>query len=136
MSIGKEFRAFILKGNIIDLAVAVVIGGAFGKIVAAFVDDLVMPVVSVLLPGGDWRNFTATPLHLKLGHLVGSVVDFVIIAFVVFLTLVKLLGTATKDLLDEAPAAAAPPPATKTCGECLETIAAAARRCKSCGQPA
>jgi len=126
MSIVKEFRDFIAKGNVIDLAVAVVIGGAFGKVVGAVVDDIVMPLVGVLLPAGDWREFTVSPLHFKVGHLLGALIDFLIIAFVIFLVVVKTIGSLKKP----APAAAAP--ATRQCPECLETVPAAARRCRAC----
>lgn len=126
MSIVKEFRDFIAKGNVIDLAVAVVIGGAFGKVVSALVDDIVMPLVGALLPSGDWREFVVSPLHFKIGHLLGAVIDFLIIAFVIFIIVVKTIGSLKKP----APAPAAP--ATKQCPECLETVPAAARRCRAC----
>lgn len=129
MSLGQDFKKFLLRGNVVDLAVAVVIGGAFGKIVSAFVDDLVMPAVSALLPGGSWREFTVTPLNFKVGHLLGTLLDFFIVATVIFFVLVKFLGAVMKK--EEAPPAPAPPP-TKTCGECLETVPAAAKRCKFC----
>ena len=126
MSIVKEFRDFIAKGNVIDLAVAVVIGGAFGKVVSALVDDIVMPLVGALLPSGDWREFVVSPLHFKIGHLLGALIDFLIIAFVIFIIVVKTIGSLKKP----APAAAAP--ATRQCPECLETVPAAARRCRAC----
>lgn len=129
MSLGQDFKKFLLRGNVVDLAVAVVIGGAFGKIVSAFVDDLVMPAVSALIPGGSWREFTVTPLNFKVGHLLGTLLDFFIVATVIFFVLVKFLGALMKK--EEAPPAPAPPP-TKTCGECLETVPAAAKRCKFC----
>ncbi len=125
MSLVKEFRDFIARGNVIDLAVAVVIGGAFGKVVSAIVDDLVMPLVSALIPGGDWREFTVTPLHFKIGHLLGSAIDFLIIAFVIWVVVVKTMGSLKKA---EAPAA----PTTKECPECLETVPIKARRCRAC----
>ncbi len=130
LSLIKEFKAFALKGNIVDLAIAVVIGGAFGKIVSAFVDDLIMPIVGNLLPGGAWRTATITPVNLQIGHFLGAVLDFLIVSIVVFLTLVKLLGVLRKSA--DAAAAAPTPPATKSCAECLETIPAAARRCRAC----
>jgi large conductance mechanosensitive channel len=78
-----EFKTFVLKGNVVELAVAVVVGGAFNKVVKAFVDDLVMPALSPLMPAGDWRAWQATPLNLKIGDLIGSVLDFLIVSFVV-----------------------------------------------------
>lgn len=127
MSISSEFKKFVLRGNVVDLAVGVVIGGAFGKIVASFVDDLVMPLISPLLPGGNWREATVTPLNIKIGHLFGTVLDFLIVAAVIFFVLVKFVG-----FISRSKAAEPPPPSTKTCGECLETVPLAAKRCKFC----
>jgi large conductance mechanosensitive channel len=123
MSWISEFRAFALKGNAVDLAVGVVIGGAFGKIVSALVDDIIMPLVSALLPNSEWRDFAITPLKFKLGHLLGASLDFLLIALVLFLVVQKLMGH-----FRHRPA----PPATKTCPECLETLPVAARRCRAC----
>jgi len=130
MSFAKEFKEFALKGNVIDLALAVVIGGAFGKIVAALVADLIMPLVGAILPGkGEWRTFTVTPLQIKIGDLLGAVVDFVLIALVLFIVMEKLIGVAKQHV---GPAAA---PTTKVCPECLETIPLKARRCRACTAP-
>ena len=128
MSISSEFKEFAMKGNVVDLAVGVVIGGAFGKIVTAFVDDLIMPVVGAILPGGDWRAYSVSPLNLKVGHLFGAVLDFVIIAMVMFVVIVKMMGALNKKP-QTAPAAAS----TKSCGECLEAIPLLAKRCRACG---
>ena len=128
MKLLKEFKEFAAKGSIVDLAVAVVIGGAFGKIVSAFVSDLVMPLVNVLTPGGDWRKIELTSLHFKVGDFAGTVVDFVIVAVVIFIVIVKMMGAMKK----------APPPVeevkpeTKQCPECLEIVPKAARRCRAC----
>src|SRR5436305_337268 len=127
MSVIKDFGAFIKKGNVIDLAVAVVIGGAFGKIVSAAVADLVMPLVNALVPQGDWRKWEVSRLHFRVGDFLGTVVDFLIVAFVIFLVMVKLVGAATRKT-----APAGVPAATKTCPECLETLPVAARRCRAC----
>jgi large conductance mechanosensitive channel len=122
----SEFQAFLLKQNVIALAIGVVIGAAVGKVVSGLVDDVIMPIVGTLLPaGGDWRSaqFTLTGTNaIKYGDLIGRVLDFLIVATVVFL-IVKLL-------IREAP-----PPATKTCAQCLETIPAAATRCRACTSP-
>jgi large conductance mechanosensitive channel len=127
MSWISEFKAFALKGNAIDLAVGVVIGAAFGKIVSALVDDLIMPLIGALLPGQEWREFTLTPLNFKVGHLLGAVLDFAIIAAVLFLVVQKLMGILRKK--EEAPAT------TKECSECLEKIPLAAKRCRACTSP-
>jgi large conductance mechanosensitive channel len=122
MAFFKDFENFALKGNVVDLAVAVVIGGAFGKIVTAFVEDLIMPAVSGVLPDGDWRQ--AKYFGLTVGHFLGSIVDFCIIALVLFLVVHKLMGALKKK--EQAA------PVTKTCTECLETIPIAAKRCRAC----
>jgi large conductance mechanosensitive channel len=124
MSLLQEFKAFALKGNAVDLAVGVVIGAAFGKIVSALVEDLIMPIVSAVLPGQEWRELTVSPLKFKVGHLLGAVIDFVIIAAVLFLIVNKLMG-----MLHRKEAAA---PTTKPCPECLEAVPLAAKRCRAC----
>jgi len=93
MKVLKEFKEFINKGNVVDLAVAVVIGGAFGKIVSAMVSDMVMPLVNAVIPEGDWRKWEVTPLKFRVGDFLGTVVDFTIVAFVVFIVMVKVVGT-------------------------------------------
>jgi large conductance mechanosensitive channel len=85
----REFQEFALKGNVVDLAVAVIIGGAFGKIVTSFVADLVMPLVNPLIPGGDWRAIVVGP-GLKVGSFLGAVVDFLIVALVLFMVIRSL----------------------------------------------
>ncbi|HLY08052.1 MAG TPA: large conductance mechanosensitive channel protein MscL [Planctomycetota bacterium] len=117
-----EFREFLLKSNMFSLAMGVVIGAAVGKVVTAIVDDLVMPVVGVLTPSGDWRIFKIGfwRFNWTLGHFIGSVVDFIIIAGIVFLI--------TKAFVKQAP-----PPATKGCPACKEPINPEALKCKFCG---
>lgn len=105
MSIIKEFRQFAMRGNVVDLAVGVIIGGAFGKIVTSFVDDIAMPLINPLIPGGDWKKAEIGP-GIKVGHLFGSIVDFLIIAFVIFL-MVKAINSAARK--EEAAAEPAPP---------------------------
>jgi large conductance mechanosensitive channel len=124
MSVIQEFKSFVSKGNVVDLAVAVVLGGAFGKIVTALVEGLVMPLVGYVMPQGDWQKFTAGPF--QVGHMLAAVIDFLLIAVVVFVVFVKGLSRMIKK---PEPAAA---PATRTCPECLETVPAAAARCKFC----
>jgi len=132
----NEFKSFLLKTNAFALAIGVIIGAATGKVVSAIVADLLMPVISLLIPSGSWREAqlvlsqTTGPdgkpvlNAIKYGDVLGNVVDFVIIASVVFLL--------TKALIGNEPAPAPPPP-SKTCGECKETVAVDARRCKWCG---
>lgn len=127
-----EFREFLLKQNVVALAIGVVIGGALGKVVSGIVDDVIMPLVGVILPGGDWRSAQIAlsgDNAIKYGDLLGRLVDFVIVAAVVFVITKSLLERA------KAPPAPAPAPATKACPECLETIPAAARKCRACASP-
>ncbi|HJW31825.1 MAG TPA: large conductance mechanosensitive channel protein MscL [Holophagaceae bacterium] len=125
MSLKDEFKAFIMKGNVVDLAIAVVVGGAFGKIVTAFVDGLVMPLVSYVLPANiKWEEWVLG--KFRIGSVLGATINFLIIALVVFLVLVKFLGKFMKK--EEAPAA----PTTKECPACLEQVPLKATRCKHC----
>jgi large conductance mechanosensitive channel len=122
----KQFREFLLKQNAFALAVGVVIGAAIGKVVSGIVEDVLMPVIGLVLPGGEWRNAAITlsgQNAIKYGDLVGRFVDFLLIAVVVFLLSKAFL---------ERPAAS---PATKSCPECLEAIPAAAKKCRACGSP-
>jgi len=109
MSFMKEFKAFAMRGNVIDLAVAVIIGLAFGKIVSALVGDVVMPAVGLLLGGVNFSGLSITvgDAVIKYGAFIQAVVDFLIIAFVIFLAL-KALSTLKTP---EPPAAPPPPPA-------------------------
>jgi large conductance mechanosensitive channel len=120
---GKEFRTFLTKSNALALAVGVIIGAAVGSVVNALVADVLMPVISLALPSGDWRQ-AKWVIHgtnaVLYGHFIGVLLDFIIIAFVVFLI--------TRALLRPAP----PGPPTKTCPYCLEAIPAAATRCRAC----
>ena len=126
MSLKEEFKAFIMKGNVVDLAVAVVIGGAFGKIVTAFVDGIVMPMVTYVLPANiKWEEWVLG--KFRIGPVLGATVNFLIIALVVFIVLIKFLGKFMKK--EEAPAA---PPTTKECPACLEQVPIKATRCKHC----
>ena len=123
MRVLKEFKEFINKGNVVDLAVAVVIGAAFGKIVSAMVSDMVMPLINAIIPQGDWRKWEVSPLHFRVGDFLGTVVDFTIVAFVVFIVMVKIVGKLNRKTTA---------PETKQCPECLEAVPKAARRCRAC----
>jgi large conductance mechanosensitive channel len=130
----KGFKEFLLKNNVLALAVAVIVGGAVGKVVSSLAADLIMPLISLVLPAGNWRTAkyvlsTAvgadgkpTENALNYGTFFGNVVDFLIIALVVYMM--------TKALIKEAPA---PPPApTKNCPRCKEAIVIDATKCKFC----
>ncbi|HYR19866.1 MAG TPA: large conductance mechanosensitive channel protein MscL [Myxococcales bacterium] len=120
----RGFQEFLLKQNALALAVGVVIGAAVGRVVSGIVEDVIMPVVGLALPGGEWRNAAiALPRGnaIKYGDLLGRLLDFIVVALVVYLV--------TKAVLEK-PAPA--PPDTKTCPQCLELVPAAARRCRAC----
>ncbi|MFD3261072.1 large conductance mechanosensitive channel protein MscL [Paenibacillus lentus] len=89
----KEFKTFAFKGNVMDLAVAVIIGGAFGKIVSSVVEDLIMPLIGILLGGHDFSNIVIPvgDTSIKVGSFIQTVIDFLIIAFSIFL-FIKLLN--------------------------------------------
>jgi large conductance mechanosensitive channel len=128
MAVWKEFKEFALKGNVVDLAVAVVIGALFGDVVKSAVDDIVMPIVGAVTPQTGWETWTVTPLGFKVGHLLSVMIKLVIIAVVLFL-IVKAIKMATAKM----EAAPPPPPAnTRECPMCLESIPKAAKRCKFC----
>src|SRR5580704_2371054 len=117
MGLYREFKDFLLKQNALALAVGVIIGAAIGKVVSGIVEDLFMPLIGVVMPGGEWRNasFPLTGQNaIKYGDLLGRLIDFAIVSAVVFVV-VKLL-------IQKEPAAP-----TKVCPECLETIPAAAK---------
>ena len=117
----KEFREFLLKTNMFALAMGVVIGAATTKLVESIVADLVMPIVGVLTPAGDWRSIKVGfwRFNWTIGHFMGTVLDFLIIATVVFII--------TKMFVKQAP-----PPPTKICNACKEGNHPEATRCKFC----
>jgi large conductance mechanosensitive channel len=112
-SLFEEFRNFAFKGNVVDLAVGVIIGAAFGKIVDALVKDIIMPLVSILLPGQQSYQEWKVVIHGKeipYGLFLGEVVNFLIIAVVLFLFIVRFLGWLMRTKHEEA---TTPPPPTK-----------------------
>jgi large conductance mechanosensitive channel len=113
-SLWSEFKKFAFKGNVIDLAVGVVIGGAFGKIVDSLVKQVIMPLISVLIPSEQgylaWK-WEVSGKEIPYGLFVGEVVNFLVIAGVLFFFVVKFLGWIVRS--KQAEAAAAPPPLTK-----------------------
>lgn len=138
MSLLKEFRAFAVKGNVVDLAVGVIIGAAFGKIVSSLVEDIIMPPVGLLLGHVDFTQLklvlreadgTNPAVTLNYGNFLNIVLQFLILAFCVFM-LVKVFLSAKEKL--EKPTAA-PDPDVKACIYCLSEIPAKAAKCKFCG---
>lgn len=114
-SLFDEFKNFAFKGNVIDLAVGVIIGAAFGKIIDSLVKHLLMPLISVALPGEQgylgWK-WVVNGKEVPYGLFLGEVVNFLIVAAALFLFIVKFLGWVMKSKKEEA-AAAPPPPPTK-----------------------
>lgn len=121
----KEFRDFAMRGNVVDLAVGVIIGGAFGKIVASLVNDILFPLIGLLLGGVNFaeKSVTVGAAMVKYGAFVQSIIDFVIIAFVIFL-MIRTINRLQK------PSAAEP--TTKECPYCFSTISIKAKRCPNC----
>ena len=137
----KEFKEFAMRGNVLDMAVGVIIGAAFGRIVSSVVEDILMPPIGRLLGGVDFSNLfisltgqtypslaaakAAGAATINYGLFLNSIINFLIVAFAVFL-MVKQINR-----LKPAPAPVAAPP-TKECLHCLSTIAAKATRCPQC----
>ena len=140
----KEFKEFISKGSVMDLAIGVIIGGAFSKIVSSLVDDIIMPLVGLLLGGADISNYFITldsgkyatlaeaqeagAATLNYGVFLNRIIDFLIIAFVLFL-IIKAINKARA--LTKKPEAEAAP-TTKVCPYCKSTIDINATRCPNC----
>ena len=125
----KEFKAFVMRGNVLDLAVAVIIGGAFGKIISSLVNDILMPLIGVMMGGVSFAGlkFTVGSAEVTYGNFIQAIVDFLIVAFVIFL-IVKSANASKKK---EAPAPPAEP-TTKDCPYCFTAIAIKATRCPNC----
>jgi large conductance mechanosensitive channel len=128
VSMWQEFKAFLTKTNALALAVGVVIGAAVGKVVSSMVEGLIMPLVGLAAPEGQWREIAFGPPDkdgigsFKVGNVMGSLLDFTIVALIVFLV--------TKALLREKPKA--PPPSMKDCPYCRESVPEAATKCRAC----
>jgi large conductance mechanosensitive channel len=122
----KEFKDFAMRGNVMDLAIAVIIGGAFGKIIASLVNDILMPLIGLLLGGVNFSELSAQvgDVVVTYGLFIQAVVDFLIIAFVIFL-LVRTINSMKKQ---PAPA----DPTTKECLYCFTTVPIKATRCPHC----
>ena len=125
----KEFREFVMRGNVLDLAVAVIIGGAFGKIIASLVNDILMPLIGLLLGGVNFAGLAITvgDAIVTWGNFVQTIVDFLIVALVIYM-IVKAANRFTKKEKDIPPAA----PTTKDCPHCYTTISIKATRCPNC----
>jgi len=139
----KEFKAFVLRGNVLDLAIAVIVGASFGKIVTSLVNDIIMPPLGLLLGKVDFSSLFVSlsgarfaslaeaqavgAPTLNYGVFIKALVDFLIVALVMFL-LIRTVSRAQKERVVEVP----PTPTTKDCPYCLSTIPLKATRCPHC----
>jgi large conductance mechanosensitive channel len=127
----KGFKQFLLRGNVIDLAVAVVIGAAFGAVVTALVKDLITPLIAAIVGKPDFSaiKFTVNNSQFLVGEFINAIVSFTLIAAAVyFFVVVPVNAVMARVRRGQAP----PDPTTKTCPECLSTIPIQARRCAFC----
>jgi large conductance mechanosensitive channel len=138
----KDFKAFVMRGNVLDLAVAVIIGGAFGKIVSSFVNDILMPPVGLLLGGVDFSrlylNLSSTTYRtfaeaqaagaptVNYGAFINTIIDFVFVAASIFLIVRGL------HRIERLRSKETPPPTTKECPFCLSTVPIKATKCAYC----
>jgi large conductance mechanosensitive channel len=129
----KGFRAFLLRGNVVDLAVAVVIGTAFGAVVAAFVKDLVTPLIAAIGGKPDFASLSFTINNSKFlyGEFFNALIAFLLIAAVIYFFVVLPVNALVARSRKEPPA----DPTTKKCTECLSEIPIGAKRCAFCAQP-
>jgi large conductance mechanosensitive channel len=135
MSLLKEFKSFAMRGNVVDMAVGIIIGASFGKIISSLVNDILMPPIGVLIGGMDFSSLgiiikTATPENaaviIKYGVFINILIDFLIVAFAMFM-IIQAMNRIVKKA-DAAPAI----PTTKECPECLMVIPLQAKRCGHC----
>ena len=127
----KGFRQFLLRGNVIDLAVAVVIGGAFGAVVTALVKDLITPLIAAIVGTPDFSAlvFTVNGSKFLIGDFINAVVAFVLVAAAIyFFVVIPMNAVVARMHRGEAP----PDPTTKRCPECLSDVPIGARRCAFC----
>jgi large conductance mechanosensitive channel len=130
----SEFKQFLLRGNVVDLAVAVVIGAAFGAVVNSLVADIITPIIGAIIGEPDFSSldFTINDSRFTYGNFINALLSFVTIAAAVFFLVVKPVNMLTQRARKEPPA----DPTTKKCAECLSEIPIDARRCAFCAQPA
>ncbi len=135
MSMIKEFKEFAMKGNVLDMAVGIIIGAAFGKIVSSLVNDVIMPPIGLLLGKVDFSNLSITLMEktaeaeavtIKYGMFINTILDFVLVAFAIFLLIKQVNRFKRKE------EAVAPAPTTKDCPRCFTAIPIKAVRCPNC----
>lgn len=128
MSLIQEFKTFALKGSMVDLAIGVVIGAAFGKVVSSLVSEVIMPPLGLLIGGIDFSHFQITlketpPIAIKYGAFINALIDFFIISLAIFFVIKGMNRLKREKPTD---------PTTKQCPECLSEIPIKASRCKYC----
>lgn len=128
----KEFKQFLLRGNVVDLAVGVVVGAAFGTVVTAIVSDLLTPFIAAIVKVPDFSNlvFTINGSQFRYGHLINAFISFILVAAAIFFFVVKPINMLISRSHKEPPA----DPTTKKCKECLSEIPIEAKRCSHCTQ--
>lgn len=133
MAIVKEFKEFAMRGNVVDMAVGIIIGAAFGKIVTSLVNDVIMPPIGLLLGNVDFSNLVLTlkektadsaAVTLNYGMFINTVLDFLIVALAIFVLIKQINRLKTKEPEPEI--------TTKECPRCLSSIAIKATRCPFC----
>ena len=128
----KEFKQFLLRGNVVDLAVGVVIGASFGTVVTALVSDLLTPLIAAIAKVPDFSGlfFMLNGSKFMYGHLINVIISFILVASAVFFFVIKPMNLLIAKSHNEAPA----DPTTKKCPECLSEIPITAKRCSHCTQ--
>ena len=124
----KEFKEFIMRGNVVDLAVAVVIGAAFGAVVTAFVDNLIMPLIAALFgePNFDYLKFTINNAEFGYGSFITAVVNFILIAAAIFFFIVKPISAINERVAKEEEET------ERDCPDCFTSVPVKATRCPAC----
>ena len=127
----KDFKEFLLRGNVVDLAVAVVVGAAFGALVTALVRDLLTPIIALIFGKPNFSNlsFTINSSHFLYGDFINFLISFVTIAAAVFFFVVQPINALMRRRKTQ------PDVETRSCTECLSDIPRAARKCAFCGSP-
>lgn len=128
----KEFKQFLLRGNVVDLAVGVVIGASFGSVVTALVSDILTPLIAAIAKVPDFGGlfFTLNGSQFMYGHFLNVIISFVLVAAAIFFFVIKPMNVLIARSRKEPPA----DPTTKKCSECLSEIPIAAKRCAHCSQ--
>jgi large conductance mechanosensitive channel len=131
----NDFKQFLLRGNVVDLAIGVVIGASFGTVVSSLVADLLTPLIAAIAKVPDFSGlvFTLNGSNFMYGHFINTVIAFLLAAAAIFFFVVKPMNILIAKSKKEAPVA---DPTTKKCGECLSEIPVQAKRCGHCTQVA